>query len=213
LLNKQNAFHTSGTPWLFKLLHPRMSSMFVKPGAAPSFWLQKAGGRANVLYTALIRAVAWCEEVHGKDTSLWQWGAVHEAKHTHPIQVGHSIVDSVFAKGNFALGGGPDTVLRSEYVRDNEGLESSTPLHTASNAPMTVFRMVSSMTDSGSTWMSMHLGQSGRFASPWKNGLGLEVWLRGLGAGLEKNTKSTTMVSLVVMVKKEEERTSAHSEL
>jgi len=61
--------------------------------------------------------------------------------------------------------------------------------------------------------MSMHLGQSGRFASPWKNGLGLEVWLRGLGAGLELNTKSTTMVSLVVMVKKEEERTSAHSEL
>ena len=74
--------------------------------------------RDDILRKSLQEAISALQERLGSDMKQWQWGELHTMVLQHPFGL-QKPLDKVFNVGPFPVGGGPTTLVSSEYSYNN----------------------------------------------------------------------------------------------
>lgn len=133
-----------------------------------SWWINKSGGKTQVLIKSIEDAVAWLGQTLGNDMNKWQWGKIHHIVFPHAMEIVKPM-DKVFNLGPFPLGGDTDTIHQSAF-KPNE------PFGGHMVAPS--FRMIVDMSDLSKSRSVLPPGQSGWLGNThyddqitkWRNG-------------------------------------------
>lgn len=133
-----------------------------------SWWVEKAGGREEVLLRSLKQAVQWLRAELGDDPAGWEWGKIHQVTFPHPLGL-QKPLDQVFNLGPFPIGGDTDTVCQT-------AMNPNDPYDLTEWAPS--FRQIIDMGDLARSLVITPPGQSGQLGSPHYDDL-TELWLTG----------------------------------
>lgn len=101
-----NEFYGHDTGALFRIL------------AQPdNWWLQKAGGRQQLITRSIGEAVEWLRKELGVDAAGWQWGKIHRLTLEHPLGM-QKPLDKIYNRGPYPIGGDTDTVWQAAMTTD-----------------------------------------------------------------------------------------------
>ncbi len=134
-----------------------------------SWWVNRIGGRVEVLKKSLMGAVEWLKNHFGHDhIHRWHWGALHRVVFKHAMSVKKPL-DQAFNVGPLPIGGDHDTPLQttaSDRKVMNEGLIS------------TSYRQIIDMGNLANSKAILPPGQSGHIGSEHYQDQ-VEAWLKG----------------------------------
>ncbi len=133
-----------------------------------NWWIQQAGGKADLLLRSLQQAMKWLEDHLGSKISNWQWGSVRQLTFAHSLGI-RKPLDTVFNIGPFAIGGDGDTPWQVGNVNgeiENDSLNSSS------------YRMILDMGNFENSLAVMPPGQSGHIDTEHYSDQ-IEMWLSG----------------------------------
>ena len=152
-----NAFMGHNTVALFRMLDNEESE-----------WIQKAGGRKNVLKQGFKNAIEWIKQHYGNNTKKWTWGNLHAIVFPHSFAA-KPPMDKVFNIGPIPIGGDTDTPFQT-FIMDEHKYGGE--LDSVS------YRQIIDFSDFDKSTIIMPLGNSENMASPYyKNQL--NKWLNG----------------------------------
>lgn len=133
-----------------------------------NWWIQQAGGKADLLLRSLQEAMKWLENHLGSKTANWKWGQVRQLTFAHSLGI-RKPLDTIFNIGPFAIGGDGDTPWQVGNVNgeiENDALNSAS------------FRMILDMGNLENSMAVMPPGQSGHIDTHHYNDQ-IEMWLNG----------------------------------
>ncbi|MEM6271211.1 MAG: penicillin acylase family protein [Bacteroidota bacterium] len=152
-----NEFHGKETVTLLRMLKDPNSKV-----------VAAAGGKYQLMQTALYQAVAWLENNMGGRTRNWQWGNVHQVEFRH-VMATKKPMDHVFNVGPFPIAGDTDTVCQTSSHPDSE--------HKADLA-LPSYRQIIDLADFNKSCWVLPPGQSGQLGHPNYDDQ-VEAWLEG----------------------------------
>jgi penicillin amidase len=124
---------------------------------------------------ALVSAVRDLQRLFGRDMRTWQWGRLHRASLTHPLE-GRGLPDRFAILGPFTAGGNANSVTHSSFNSEHP--------YEATGGSVARFVMDLAVPDAASVVIST--GESGEPLSPHYHDQSA-MWLNGIFHRLEIN--------------------------
>jgi len=118
-----------------------------------SFFINKAGGKKKVLYTAMEKAIQYLKQKLGNNSKDWKWGAIHKIIFNHKL--GERV--SAFSRGPFPFDGDKDTPSQSNWYPDN-------PYNAVLSTPS--FRMIIDLSNLSNSQAILPTGNCGHLGNP-----------------------------------------------